>query len=78
MPKTSHIPKTKPALSPALASHLMMTLDDVCAVTGLSRRGLLNLRKSGQGPELTHFGTSVRVSQEAFAAWRQRLTEKVA
>lgn len=77
MPKLSQS-KTKLALSPALAAHQLMTLDEAALAAGISRRGLLNLRKKGEGPDLTRFGSSVRLSQELFAAWQRRMTERVA
>lgn len=78
MPKLSRTPKTKPALPSALAAHRMMTIDEACAAAGISRRGFLNLRKAGQGPALTRFGSVIRISQEAFAEWRQRMTGEAA
>ena len=66
-----HAPKPQPAPDLAPSPHRMLTLDEVAERAQISRRTLFNLRRRGEGPEITYFGSQARVSPRAFDAWQQ-------
>jgi hypothetical protein len=49
-----------------------MSIDSFCARNEISRSFFYKMKKLGIGPDLCQFGTTVRISYAAEAAWLKR------
>jgi predicted DNA-binding transcriptional regulator AlpA len=54
------------------------TVEEFCHAHRISRATFYNLLKAGQGPSIMKIGSRTLVSNEAAAAWRQRMERPVA
>lgn len=63
--------------SPGLADRRAYSIEEFCAVHGISRANYYNLRAEGKAPEEMLVGPRrVLISIESAEAWRRRMTRK--
>jgi predicted DNA-binding transcriptional regulator AlpA len=63
--------------SPGLADKKAFSIEEFCAMHGISRANYYNLRNEGKAPEEMQVGPRrVLISIEAAEAWRRRMTRK--
>jgi hypothetical protein len=47
-----------------------MSIDEFCALEGISRPAYFAMRAKGQGPDEMHHGNTIRISSPARDAWQ--------
>jgi hypothetical protein len=65
---------SKRLLSVSVSEALLWTVEEFCALHRVSVSKYYELLKEGRGPALIYLGSSPRISREAAADWRQRMT----
>ena len=50
-----------------------LSVDQFCALNGISRRLFYDLQKQGRGPHIMKVGKRTLVSRDAAIAWRRRM-----
>ena len=68
----------KRLLSVPLSEALLWTVEEFCALHRVSMSKYYELIREGNGPALIYLGKSPRISREAAAEWRKRLTSPAA
>lgn len=54
----------------------LYTIKELCAFAKITLTHYYSLKSRGLGPNLTHLGTSVRVSEKSIQEWVEKYTEK--
>lgn len=74
------LPQPKPTRSraqPTPDPDSLLSIDDVCASEGISRRTLDGLRAKGLGPKFFRIGRLLRTTRQERERWRAEMMAKV-